>query len=168
MKTVEDLNKKVLYRLVKVIYFVVLLLILIKLGSIFFEKSTIYPYNHEKTAITCLVGPNKNDTLSERIDIKKDKYNITGNLTGQQKERIASEICNVPTQIMFETETTYGDLFLTHNNIFIASEGVMEEKFRFFYFAGICIALLIAGATVTEVIRRVVYYVFLGTLTPKL
>ncbi len=167
MKTVEDLNKKIVYRLAKVIYFTVLLLALIKLGSIFFEKSTIYPYNKQKTAITCLIGPNKNDTLSERINIRKDKYHITDNLTNQQKEQIASEICNVPTTIIFETQTAWSDSFLTHNNVFIASKGVMEEKFRFFYFVGICIAILITGAIMTEIIRRVVYYVFLGTLTPK-
>ncbi len=166
MKTQEDLNKKIFYRLAKVVYFIVLFVVLFKVGTIFYEKSITYPYNHTKTAITCLVGPNQNDNSDGRIDIKKERYNITGKLTDQQKEQIAKEICEIQATSFIETTTLFSDLFLTHNNFFIASEGVMEKGFKFQYFIGMCLALIIAGIILTEILKRIIYYVVLGTFKP--
>lgn len=159
METIQELNKKVIYRLIKIIYFVALFAVILKVGSVVYDKSIIYPYNETKTAITCL-----NDR-DNRIDIDKGTYGISGALTMEQKEKIAREICKVEPTVISETQTEYS--YLTHNNIFIASEGVMEEKFRIFYFAGICVLLLIGGAILTEILRRIVYYIFLGKFNPK-
>src|SRR3989344_5350847 len=153
METIEELNKKVVYRLIKIIYFIALLVVILKIGSIFYDKSIVYPYNETKTAITCL------NNRDNRVDINKSTYGISGVLTTEQKEKIAREICEVEPTTIYEIQTEYS--YLTHNNIFIASEGVMEEKFRIFYFAGICALLLIGGAILTEVLRRIVYYIFL-------
>ena len=159
MKTIEELNKKIAYRLIKIIYFVVLLGILLKVGSIYYDQSIIYPYNETKTAITCL------NNRDNRVNINKSSYGISGTLTTEQKEKIAREICKIEPTAIYETQSEYS--FLTHNNVFIASEGVMEEKFRIFYFVAICILLLVGGAILTEVLRRIVYYVFLGKFNPK-
>lgn len=168
MKTLGDLNKKISYRLAKVIYFIIFLFVFINIGDIFFQKSITHPYNNEKAVITCLSGPNKNDTLNERIHIKKDKYGITDKLDNQQKELIAKEVCGVEASVFFETETPYSDLFLTHNDIFIVSKGAMEQGFNLLYFISACFALLLAGLVATEILKRVTYYIFLGTFTPHI
>lgn len=158
METIGELNKKIWYRLVKIIYFVVLLVLIVKIGSIIYDRSIIYPYNETKTAITCA------NNAEKRVDIDKSIYGISGSLTVEQKEKIAKEICGVESTNFYETQTEYS--FLTHNNIFIASEGVMEEKFRLFYFVGFCLLFVLGGAVLTEILRRIVYYIFLGKFNP--
>ncbi len=163
MKTKEDLDKRSSYRLVKVIYFMVLFVSIIKVGSIFYEKSIDYPYDLTKTAITCLVGPNINSNSDDRIEIIKDRFNITGKLTDQQKIQIANEICGIQATSFTETTTQYGDLFLTHNNFFIASEGVMEKVFKLPYFIVMCTVIILVGIIITEILKRILYYILLGS-----
>lgn len=164
MKTITELNNKILYRLVKIIYFLILLVVIIVTTKIIYERSLFYPYNETKTAITCI------NNKYERFDINKSKYDISGNLTTEQKHKIAKEVCGIESDTIMEfydPSKESNSLFLTDNNIFKASRGVMEEKIRILYFIGLLAIVLSSSVFITEILRRIIYYIFLGNFYPR-
>jgi hypothetical protein len=160
MKTVEDLNKKLFYRFAKVLYFMCLGIVLLFGIAGIYEANREFPTNHSKTRITC--------AGAESVDIEKSRFGITGTLSNDQKKEIAREICGLDTSLMlfWEKESRFGLTYLSNNNIFVASDGVMEEKIKVLGFVGYTLLLLIGMFVLTEILRRLAYYIFLGRLRP--
>lgn len=208
MQTIIDLNKKVSYRLIKALYFFVLIGTLIFGIKYFYEDSIYSPMDYDQTRITCL------DT-EEHFDIKKSRYDIGASLTNEQKNTIAKEVCGTTGTSIIEdmaidyaalaekyggrqvdysavakkhggtlsgAETgeeqessggfvgdvkSYDDTFLSSNNVFKASQGVMIEKLDLLKFSGYLLGTILGLLLITEVLRRTIYYVFLGSLKPR-
>lgn len=160
-KTLSEYNKKILYRITKVIFFSLLFASIVTAGGAVYENSIYYPYNEAKTRISCVGGYSK--------EILKSSYGITGNtLTLEQKKRIGKEICGANTEAMDSFEIfSNGDLLMSKNTFFTASKGLMEEGFRLGHFMEYFLlsSLIILGAF--EVIRRVFYYIIFGTFRPR-
>lgn len=146
-----------LYRLIEALYFFVLIGVLIFSTKFFCEDSIYYPMDYDQTRISC----NNN---GEYFDIKKSQYSITATLTNEQKNTIASEICGVTNiQITEDDNKT----FLSSNNVFVASKGVTIEKLDILKFSGYLVGTILVLLAITEILRRTIYYIFLGSLKPK-
>ena len=165
MQTIENLNKKIWYRIVKVLYFGIFFFVLLIGGMSIYDETTYYPYNENETHISCTGS-------YDGVNIKKSIYGITGNsLTLDQKKAIGKDICGAdPAKInSFElfTGRFEGDLLLSKNEFFTASQGVMEQKIHPGSFIEYFSLLLIGLGMVFEIIRRVFYYIVFGTFRPK-
>jgi hypothetical protein len=157
MQTITDLNKKVSYRLIKALYFFVLIGVLVFSIKYFYEDNIYYPMDYDQTRISC-------QNTKERFDIEKSRYNIGSSLSDEQKNTIAKEICGITGVQIIDK---YDDTFLSSNNVFVASKGVMIEKLNLLKFSGYLLAIIIGLMLLAEILRRTIYYIFLGSLKPK-
>ncbi len=161
MKTLEDLSNKIWYRTLKVIYILAILGLLVWIGIRKYNDKIEYPFNYNKTRITCI----KSNDL--RVDISKSAYNISGSLTFQQKQKIANDICHYTGNDMYDVPKEDAETYLSYNNVFIASHGVMEEKLNVWAFVWGMLILIIAFGIATEVLRRMLYYILFGVFAPQ-
>lgn len=169
MKTIKDLNSKMFYRAIKVLYFFIVAGLLIISTLYLYEDNKYYPMDYSQSRITCKI-------VDVQRDITKSDYGIEGRgslyfslFTEERKEikKIAKEICLLQNPDFEIINTNKDREYLISNNIFTASEGVMVDWFHtgkfIFYTFLIFLSLFIA----TEILKRAIYYIFLGGINPK-
>lgn len=164
METIQDLNKKIWYRILKVLFGAIILYVL---GSGIFgayNEAIHHPYDESWTRISCARGDNQ-------IDIKKSKYGIAEDqltLTLEQKKKINQDVCGVDSNNLNWIESSEKKaLLLSKNDFFTASQGVMFERLQWGLFLGYLLTLFIGVAIVSELFRRIFYYILLGSFKPK-
>lgn len=157
MKKKSTLSKYLWYRLITVLYFISLLTAVVIYAFKTYDTFLEYPLNTSKTRIWC-----KLDWYSEYFDIKKDKYWIVGPLTENQKKIIAEEICwkyNVSIidyKINYEKDSFW---LMANNNIFTASNSVMEVRLNYWRLAIAILIILWWWFVVTRILRKLLYYI---------
>lgn len=168
MKTLSELNSKMVYRIAKVLYFGIILLVSFIGVSLIYDSSVDYDYwNDSKTRITCASSGLSRDVL-------KSDYGISGNtVTLEQKKKMATDVCHfIPVdetqfnEFLSFSDVNYGLTFLSKNKVITASKSVQEDKFKWGYFLGYFIVFLAAVALFFEAVRRVFYYVMFGKFRP--
>lgn len=169
-KTIGHLKSKVWYRLIKVLY-IILMIIAFGIGvAVIYSTNIEYPMNDRLSRITC---HSPSTYFDVHHDIRKKDYGITGtSLTKEQVLKIANDFCikregsfrliDLPSSTPNPTND-----YLEKNSTFTASHSVMDDKLNLGKFIGFTVGLLFSIVLITEIIRRAFYYIALGTLKPK-
>lgn len=165
-KTISQLNSKMWYRSIKVAY-IILILSIFTLGILLaYDGSIHYPMNYDKTRITC----KSKDFFSDKsFEITKGDYGISGKtMTKEQQVTIGNEYCPESGKFLeFFNELPTDEDYLAKNPSFTASHGVSEKRIKLDQFIGSVLGFTLLLIVISEILRRVFYYIILGTLIPK-
>ena len=156
-KTVEFLNTKAWYRTVKVVYILSVLVVIFLIFSIFLDSQVldipnskiICQYGNEKSFLIKELYKNSVPTILEIYD----DYNDLKNAETSLDILGACEVKEIKQLII--SGRTYGDV----------TPYVIEKKYKI-QFDYLLIALLVTTA-IFEAIRRIFYYIVLGTINPQ-
>lgn len=160
MNTLHELNQKIWYRVVKVLYIGSFIIFLLLSIGLIYENSSTYPYNEKKTRITCV-------QVKIAEEINKSSYGIEDTLSTDQKRRIAADICGAnPNTADLEEKGGRLNTLLSDNEIFKASQGVMEDGIDVANFVFHTLIFAVVLSVLYEIARRVFYYIFFGTFRP--
>jgi len=162
MKTIQELNKKIWYRFLKVIYiFTLLIVILFSIGTIFSSNPEKKEVSSELTTFTCIYG-NKKVLTGEKsgfVFIKsRDDYYILDSEEPHLREDLI-DFC----QITKEEK----DLIIdkpTHSLVDIKL-GFKKEG-GLFVSPGYSLLAVFIILIISEIIRRTFYYISLGKIFP--
>lgn len=160
MLNIEDLSNSKIYRTLKVLFVFSSLIVISYFLYNYYDESVIYLTNNEKTRITCQNGIVK-EFYKNDLNIKPDEKEI--DLI--RKKEISLKVCNINVDLIYETPSEY--TFLSHNNVFIASEGLMEQSHDYKFLVVRVLILIIISLLITEILRRSIYYITLGAIFPK-
>lgn len=164
MKTIKELNNKIWYRFLKVIYVLFYILIIIGWISLILlnPDMSIKDIDQNKTTISCIGSDKKFSpkNLGVQIDqsmFKNDSNNYT-NLSYINDP--LNEVCkklNLPT-------------IKSADGKFTVLSPLYEIKPQYTYFNDTTLIFAISLLSIFiifEVIRRIFYYIILGTISPK-
>jgi hypothetical protein len=167
MKTIQDLNNKIWYRLIKTFYLFFMLAVFIIGSIVIYDDSYYYAFNSDKTLIYC-------SQSGAKFDVNKNDYDIGIFMTEEQKTKIAQDLCQIkyPFANALNNESIFSkyslnDEFITWNQIFSATKGIEEKKFHFIKFPFKIIGFSLILVIISEILRRTFYYVVLGKINPK-
>lgn len=186
IKTINELNSRVWYRVLKVLYiFSFIAIVAITLFLVFVEhKTPIEEIDHSNTKIICNLG-NKNtfnkNQVFEGLDqfFKEEQYYKIDRL-----KSVIQNKCEITQEILNKFELTRGEtkdgrtpvLWSDGESSFNATiNGLtgyeIEEKYKYTggldAVIGYSILSLLVLIIIFEAIRRIFYYIILGKLMPR-
>ncbi len=170
-KTISYLNSKSWYRGFKVGVIIIAILFFIFFEIALFEDLRTYSNNYSLSTVICHNGPRynivKSDYGFDKLTISEDsKKRVALEICKSSYESLADRVKSFPSLSKYGTPISTTDQYLEINNVYSASyfvkiSQIEEGKFTFY-----TICLIILMLTILEVLKRVFYYIVLGSFTP--
>ncbi len=166
-KTISHLNTKIWYRFLKVVYsFAIVIISLIAIILIYQEKSQeIKLVDNNKTIILCNYGNKKQFTASQ-AGIYLTTFETESNFLSNDDRIALEEFC----QVSQAEENFVSDAITNHTDnvkkLFTITP-IIKNEGGIISVLGYSILTLITILIIFEVIKRVFYYIFLGSIRPE-
>lgn len=165
MKTLEELNNKTWYRLVKVIYVFIFILLTTLTGYIIFNSTSTYKVSDY--SVHCLYG-NKSTfyAMQDKNILIKEEHYTPGLLSEIEREKLR-DACAITKE---DIDRGLSAIFLGTNDPKgpYKIEQVQLTKNNTTLAVMYLLASLVGWYLLSEIIKRTFYYVIFGNINPKI
>jgi len=151
MKTISELNGKTWYRLLKVLYILFILLVFTGLVVFIYDENSSR-FNINKSYISCDNGKNLS-LVESNIILDKNGF------VDYKNEEKLSALCDGLKADVLISEDLWGDS--------LSWKIIRYYDNKIWNTIGFSIIILLVIVVINEIIRRVFYYIVLGTLKPN-